>query len=136
MVYLPTMSEENVMPYVAQFLKSFPQKRSEPPSDRNYPVRRMMQCFECCFKTEHYLEGILIDQIKIVKDKRKWPVVYMCDLCKRKRYFKYSPDKDPKFIPMKYRFSGFATVYSEPREYPLYNCFIQTRDLVSQMLKK
>lgn len=36
---------------------------------------------------------------------------------------------------MKYRFSGEATVYRTPRENFLYNCWIQTRENVYDLLK-
>jgi hypothetical protein len=126
---------DNILPEVAKYLKSFPPKRSDWPSDRYYPSYRLMHCFQCGFDTDHYLEGILCHQTKIVRDKRKWPVVYMCDLCKQKQFFKYSPYRNPKFVPMKYRFSGEAIVYSEPREYPMFNCFMQTRVFVYNLLK-
>lgn len=95
-----------------------------------------MYCFRCCFPTDHYLEGILVDHINVIKEKRKRPVVYMCDLCKQLRFFKYSAAHPPVFTPIKYRFSGDASVYSAPREYPMHNCFMQTRYFVFCELEK
>lgn len=131
------MTEEDfILPEVAKFLKSFPPKRSDMPSDRYYPSHRFMHCFECCRDTDQYLGGIWVDHLKTPKDKRKWPVMYECDLCKRQRFFKFSPDRNPKFVPVKYRFSGFAGTYTEPREYPMYNCFMLTRVFVYNLLQK
>lgn len=128
--------EDLLLPEVLAYIRSFPPKRSDWPSDRYYPSYKIMHCFECCRETDHYLKGIWIDEIKIQRDKRKWPVMYECDLCKQQRFFKFMPDRHPKFIPVKCRFSGMATAYSEPREYPMYTCFIQTRNFAYSLLKR
>lgn len=93
--------EENILPSVLYFIRSFKRKkRYQPWEDEHFPFEQELHCFTCLRKTTYYKVGVLVNSRKPEKDYKKWVVTYECDLCKRFRDYKYIPqDQEFKLLP-------------------------------------